>query len=100
MSAIRRRVAKAPRIACGGVFLASAQTVSSSAVSGASTPRVRRGAEAVNIDCGQFVGRGLKDVAIVMDLHELAPAGRRATGWRDGRWFERFAELREDLPDR
>ena len=27
--------------------------------------------------------RGLKDVAVVMDLHKLAPVGRRATGGRD-----------------
>ena len=41
--------------------------------------RVRHRSEAVNIDRGQFVGRGLNDVAIVMDLHELAPVGGRAT---------------------
>jgi cation/acetate symporter len=41
--------------------------------------RVRHRSEAVNIDRGQFVGRGLKDVAIVMDLHELAPVGGRST---------------------
>ena len=34
--------------------------------------------------------RSLKDVAIVMGLHELAPVGRWATGGRDGRWFERW----------
>jgi hypothetical protein len=54
--------------------------------------------EAVDIDVGQLVGRRLKDVAVVMHLHELAPVGGRATGRRDGRWFERFAEMREDLP--
>ena len=35
-----------------------------------------------------------------MDLHEFAPVDRRATGGRDGRWFERFAEVCQDLPDR
>ena len=35
--------------------------------------RVRHRSEAVNIDRGQFVGRGLKDVAIIMALNELAP---------------------------
>ena len=35
-----------------------------------------------------------------VDLHELSPVGRRAMGGRDGRRFERFAEVREDLPDR
>ena len=45
------------------------------------------------MDRGQFVGRGLKDVAIVMDLHELAPVGGRATGRRHWWWLERFAEV-------
>ena len=31
----------------------------------------------MDVDRGQFVGRGLKDVAIIMDLHELAPVGGR-----------------------
>ncbi len=38
----RGRLAKTPRTPCGGVFLASAQTMSQSAVPGASTPRVQR----------------------------------------------------------
>jgi len=42
----------------------------------------------------------LKDVAIVMDLHELAPVGGRATSGRDGRRLEWFAEVCENLPDR
>ena len=54
----------------------------------------------MNIDRGQFVGRGLKDVAIVMDLHELAPGGGRATSGRDGRWLEWFAEVCENLTSR
>ncbi len=44
--------------------------------------------------------RRLKDVAIVMDLHELAPVGGRATGGRDGRRLKRFAQASETLPDR
>jgi hypothetical protein len=56
--------------------------------------------EAVDVDVGQFVGRRLSHVAFVVDLHELSPVGRWATGGRDGRWFERFAEMCEDLPDR
>ena len=36
--------------------------------------------EAVDIGHGQLVRQGLKDVAIVMDLHELAPVGGRASG--------------------
>jgi hypothetical protein len=42
----------------------------------------------------------LKDVAVVMDLHDLAPVGGRATSGRDGRRLERFAEVCENLPDR
>ena len=89
-----------PRTRFGGVFLASAQTVSQSAVPGASTPRVRRRSEAVNIDHGQLVGRHLNRFAIVMDLHELAPVDRRATGGRDGRRLERLAEVCEGLTSR
>ena len=44
--------------------------------------------------------RRLKDVAIVMDLHELAPVGWWAPGRRDGWWLERLAQVREDFPDR
>ena len=56
--------------------------------------------EAVDVDHGQLVYASLKDCPVVVDLHELSPVGRRATGRRDGRWFERFAEMRQDLPDR
>jgi hypothetical protein len=35
-----------------------------------------------------------------VDLHELAPVGGWPAGGRQGRRFERFAEVREDLPDR
>ena len=62
--------------------------------------RVRHRSEAVNIDRGQFVGRGLKDVAVVMSLDELAPVGGRAPGRRDWWRLERFAEMCQDLPDR
>jgi hypothetical protein len=41
---------------------------------------------------GRKVGGRLKDCPVVVALHELSPAGRQATGRRDGRWFERFAE--------
>jgi hypothetical protein len=54
----------------------------------------------VNVDRGQLVGRRLKDVAVVIDLHELAPVGGRAPGRRDGWWLKRFAQMREDSPDR
>ena len=44
--------------------------------------------------------RRLKDVAIVMGLHELAPVGRWATSGRDGRRLEWFAEVCENLTSR
>jgi len=56
--------------------------------------------EAVDVDRGQFVGRRLSHVAFVVDLHELSPVGRWATGGRDGRWFERFAEMCQALISR
>ena len=56
--------------------------------------------EAVDVDRGQFVGRRLSHVAFVVDLHELSPVGRWATGRRDGRWFERFAEICQGLTSR
>ena len=100
MSAVRRRFATTPRAPCGGGFRASAQTASQFAVPGASAACGRSRSDAVDIDHGQFVGRGLKDVAIVMGLRELAPVDGRAAGGRDGRRLQRFAEGCEDLPNR
>ena len=97
---VRSGFLETPRTRFDGVFLPSAQTVSQSAFLGASTPRVRRRSEAVDVDHGQLVGRHLNRFTIVMDLHELAPVDRRATGGRNGQWFERFAEVCQDLPDR
>jgi hypothetical protein len=37
--------------------------------------------------------RRLKDCPVVMDLHELSPVDRRATGGRDGRWLERLSRM-------
>ena len=56
--------------------------------------------EAVDVDHRQLVGRRLSHVAFVVDLHELSPVDRRATGGRDGRRFERFAEVGKDLTSR
>jgi hypothetical protein len=56
-------------------------------------PHVRHRSELVDVDRGQLVGRRLKDIAIVMDLHELTPVGGRAPGRRDGRRLERLAEV-------
>ena len=52
------------------------------------------------VDHGQFVRRHLNRFAVVMRLDEFAPVGRRATSGRHRRWFERFAEMCQDLPDR
>ena len=46
---------------------------------------------AADVDRGQLVGRRLSHVVFVMDLHELSPVGRWATGGRVGRWFEKPA---------
>jgi hypothetical protein len=54
----------------------------------------------VYVDRGQLVGRRLKDVALVMGLHEFSPVGGRPAGRRDRRRFERFAEVCHNLPDR
>ena len=43
---------------------------------------------AADVDRGQLVGRRLSHVVFVMDLHELSPVGRWATGGRDGRRHE------------
>ena len=49
---------------------------------------------------GSSSGDGLKDVAVVMGLHEFAPVGGRATSGRH-RWrLERLAEVCQNLPDR
>jgi len=90
-----------PRIPCGGVFLASTQTVSSTAVPGASTPGVRHRSEAVNVDHLQFVERHLNRFAVVMRLEEFAPVGGRATSGCN-RWrLERFAQaIREGSCER
>ena len=56
--------------------------------------------EAVDVDVGQLDGRRLKNCPVVVDLDEFSPVGGWATGGRDGRLFERFAEMCQDLPDR
>ena len=53
----------------------------------------------MDIDRGQLIGRRLKDIAVVVGLDELAPVGGRPASGRERRWFERFAEVGEDLPD-
>jgi hypothetical protein len=63
-------------------------------------PSVRQRSATVDVDCRQLVWRRLKDVQVIVDLHELAPVGGRTAGGRDRRRFERFAQVGEDLPDR
>ena len=97
---VRSGFLETPRTRFGGVFLASAQTASQFAVSRHAW--VASGtAQRLSISiAGSSSIRRLKDVALVMDLHELAPVGERATSGRQ-RWrLERFAKMREDFPDR
>jgi hypothetical protein len=55
----------------------------------------------VDVDDRQVVGRCLDRITIVVGLHEFAPAGGRASGRCErGRWFEGFAEMRENPADR
>ena len=95
--AVRKNAAHPP---CSDVFLASARTASQFAVSWVSAACVRQRSEAVDVDHGQLVRRDLKDVAIVMGLHEFTPVGGRAAGGRDRRRLEWLAEVCEDLTSR
>ena len=54
----------------------------------------------MDVDRGKFLREGLKDCPVVIDLHQFAPGGGRATNGRDGRRLERFAKMREDFPVR
>jgi hypothetical protein len=72
---VRSGFLETPRTRFDGVFLASAQTATQSAVPGASTPRVRHRSEAVDIDVGQLLGRRLEDRPIVMGLDEPVAVG-------------------------
>ena len=54
----------------------------------------------MDVDHGQFVYPCLKDVALVRGLDELAPVGGRASSRCERRRLERFAQVRQDLPDR
>jgi len=97
---VRSGLLETRRTPFGGVFLASRADRVPIRSFPTCVGRVRHRSEVVDVDHGQFVGRGLKDVAIVMDLHELAPVGGRVTSGRH-RWrLERFAKMREDFPDR
>ena len=81
-----------------GGFLVCARSLSESGrVAAALMPHVRHRSEAVDVDHGQVVGRGLKDVAVVVGLHEFVPVGRRAPRGCDWRRFERFAQMCERL---
>ena len=69
-----------PRTRLFGVFLASAQTDSQSARPGALVPRVRHRSEAVDVDRGQLVGRGLMKTVVIVSLHQITPSDRRPLG--------------------
>jgi hypothetical protein len=61
-----------PIHAQGRVFLVGADRPSNRSSRGPSAPWHGMPSEAVDVDVGQLVGRRLKDVAVVMDLHELS----------------------------
>ena len=63
-------------------------------------PRARQDSEAVDVDHGHFVGRHLNRFPVVMSLDKRAPVGRWTPGGCNRWWLERFAKMREDLPDR
>jgi len=56
----------------------------------------------VNVDCGQCVGRDLKNIPVVMRLREGVPRHWRLTGGRhrSQRRLDGFADVLPDLPDR
>ena len=61
---------------------------------------VASASQRVDVDRGQLVYPSLKDIPVVVDLHEFGPVGGRATSRRHRRRFERFTQVGEDLPDR
>ena len=54
----------------------------------------------MDVDFRQLVWRRLRDIAIIVHLHELVAVGGRTTCGRDQPRFERFAQVGEDFPDR
>ena len=77
---------------CGGVLGALVQpSLQARPPGGALMPIVRQGSEAVNVDRRDVVGRGVKDVAVVVGPDELGPVGGRATGGGNRRRFYRCA---------
>ena len=54
----------------------------------------------MDVDAGQLVYPSLKIARSKVDLDELAPVGGWPACRRDWRRLERFAEVRDDLPDR
>jgi hypothetical protein len=61
---------------------------------------VRHRSDAVDVDRRQPAGRGSEAVAVFMGLGEFTPVGGRAPGGRFGWRLARFAQMREDFPDR
>ena len=86
---IRSGFVEIPRTRFGGVFLASAQTASQFAVSRRAWVASGTAQSLWMSITGSSSIHRLKDVAIVMGLHELAPVGGRAPGGCDRRGHSR-----------
>jgi hypothetical protein len=77
---VRSGVLETPRTPFGDVFLASEQTASQFAVSRHAWVASGTAQSLLWMSiAGSSAIRRLKDVAIVMDLHELTPVGGRST---------------------
>ena len=66
----------------------------------ASSSSLGRGSEQVDVDDWKIVWRVLDAIAVVMDLDEFAPVGRRPSRGRHRWWLDRFAHMSEDFSDR
>ena len=89
-----------PIHAQGRIFLVGADRRRNPSSRGPIAPWHGIPSEAVDVNHGQLLGRRLEDVAVIVNLHELAPVGGRATSWRDRRRFEWFTQVGENLADR
>ena len=66
----------------------------------ASMPRGRHRSEAADVDHGHRVGRRLEDCPVGVGMDELGPVGGRASRRRKQERLQRFAQVREDPPNR
>jgi hypothetical protein len=97
---VRSGFLETPRTRFGGVFLASAQTASQFAVSRHAWVASGTAQRLWMSITGSSSNRRLEECRVVVGLHDLAPVGRWAPGGCERRRLERFAQMREDLPDR